>query len=88
MPSIEKRGEAYRLVVEAGYDAKGKRIKRYKTIRVDQKLTPKKLKEYLQKELLAFQSEVESGTYIAPTRMTFETFAFNEWLPKYAEKKI
>lgn len=42
MPSIEKRGEAYRLVVEAGYDAKGKRIKRYKTIRVDQKLTPKK----------------------------------------------
>jgi integrase len=88
MPSIEKRGEAYRLVVEAGYDAKGKRIKRYKTIRIDQKLTPKKLKEHLQKELLAFQSEVESGTYIAPTRMTFETFAVNEWLPKYAEKKF
>lgn len=88
MPSIEQRGDAFRLVVEAGYDAKGKRLKRYKTVRVEQKMTPKKMKEYLQKELLAFQSEIESGTYIAPSRITFQAFATMEWLPKYAEKRF
>lgn len=88
MPSIEKRGEGYRLVVEAGYDSKGKRLKRYKTIRINQKMTPKKLKDHLQKELLSFQGEIENGTYIAPSRLTFEIFAVNEWSPKYAEKRF
>ncbi|MCY7522488.1 site-specific integrase, partial [Paenibacillus larvae] len=48
MASIEKRGiNSWRLIVEAGYDSKGKRIKRTKTVRVeDQALlrTTKKLR--------------------------------------------
>jgi integrase len=85
--SIEKRGEnTYRLVVEVGYDASGKRMKRYKAIKIEEKLTPKKLKEYLNEELLKFKIEVESGEYISPEKMTFSAFV-DVWLSKYAMKE-
>lgn len=87
MASIQKRGEkSYLLVVEAGYDAKGKRIKRTRTIKVDEKLTPKKLKEYLELELAKFKMEVEAGEYAKPEKMSFEAFAIKEWQVKYAER--
>lgn len=36
MASIEKRGSnSFRLVVETGYDANGKRLRKYKTIRIE-----------------------------------------------------
>lgn len=63
MASIQKRGDtSYLLVVEVGRDAKGKRIKRTKTVRVDEKLlkTPKKLNNHLELELAKFQLEVEA----------------------------
>jgi len=90
MANIVKRGKnSWRLVVELGYDANGKRIRRTKTIRVtDETLlrTTKRLRDYLQRELAKFQAEVESGEYIAPEKMTFEEFIENHWRPKYAEK--
>lgn len=64
-----------------------KRIKRYKTIKVKGKFTPKKLKEYLEEELLKFKIEVESGEYIAPEKMTFEAFV-EEWRKRYAEDEL
>ncbi|QHZ52204.1 tyrosine-type recombinase/integrase [Paenibacillus larvae] len=90
MASIEKRGtNSWRLVVEVGYDSKGKRIKRTKTVRVeDQALlkTTKKLRDYLETELHKFKIEVEAGEYIAPQKMTLDQFIQNEWIPKYASK--
>ncbi|MEV2910827.1 site-specific integrase [Paenibacillus larvae] len=91
MASIEKRGtNSWRLVVEAGYDSKGKRIKRTKTVRVgDQALlkTTKKLREYLDTELHKFKIEVESGAYISPEKMLFAAFV-EEWREKYATKHL
>lgn len=91
MASIEKRGKnSWRLVVEAGYDANGKRIRRTKTIRVEDPAllkTTRKLREYLEEELLKFKIEVEAGEYIAPQKMTFSDFV-EEWRTKYAEKKL
>lgn len=88
MASIQKRGEnSYLLVVEAGYDANGKRIKRTKTIRVEDKLTPKKLNEYLEMELAKFKMEVEAGEYIAPEKMTFAAFV-EEWREKHARREL
>ncbi|MEV2909662.1 site-specific integrase [Paenibacillus larvae] len=90
MASIEKRGaNSWRLVVEVGYDSKGKRVKRTKTVRVeDQALlrTTKKLREYLETELHKFKIEVEAGEYIAPQKMTLDQFVQDEWIPKYASK--
>lgn len=91
MASIEKRGtNSWRLVVEAGYDAQGKRIKRYKTIRVEDKAllrTTKKLQDYLEMELAKFKLQIETGEYQKPEKMAFEAFVHNEWLPKFAQRK-
>lgn len=88
MASIQKRGEnSFLLVVEAGYDAQGKRIKKTRTIKVTEKFTPKKLKEHLELELAKFKMEVEAGEYIAPEKMTFQTFV-EEWRTKYAIKEM
>jgi len=91
MASIEKRGKnSWRLVVEAGYDTNGKRIKRTKTIRIEDPAllkTTRKLREYLEEELLKFKLEVEAGEYIAPQKMTLSAFV-EEWEKKYAVKHL
>ncbi|UDF15771.1 site-specific integrase [Bacillus pumilus] len=87
MASIEKRGSnSFRLVVEIGYDANGKRLRKYKTIRIeDHKLlkTKRKLQEYLSDQLYQFKMEVNSGEYIEPEKLTFESFIY-----KWKEKKL
>lgn len=91
MAYIEHRGHAsYRLVVDAGYGPDGKRIRRTKTIKIEDEAllrTTRKLKNYLNEELTKFKIEVESGEYIAPEKMTFASFV-NEWREKYAEKSL
>jgi integrase len=90
MASIQKRGHnSFMLVVEAGYTPKGKRIKRTRTIKVDETLlkTTKRLRDYLNSELVKFKTEVEAGEYIAPEKMTLENFV-NEWEKKYASKEL
>ncbi|NBD27011.1 site-specific integrase [Paenibacillus glycinis] len=81
MASIEKRSKnSYRLIVEAGYDSAGKRIKRSKTIKASG------IRE-AEKKLAMFQVEVEAGEYIAPEKMTFSTFV-QEWNQKYGIKHL
>ncbi|UOQ95146.1 site-specific integrase [Halobacillus shinanisalinarum] len=91
MTSYQRRGDnSFLLVVEAGYDAKGKRKKRTRTIRIDDKAllkTKRKLENYLQKELVSFQMEVESSEYIAPEKRSFHEFA-RDWKEKYANKTL
>ncbi|MFI8711992.1 tyrosine-type recombinase/integrase [Brevibacillus brevis] len=91
MASIEKRGvNSWRLVVEVGYDAQGKRIKRSKTIKVEDEAllrTTKKLRDFLNDELHKFKVEVEAGEYIAPEKMTFGAFV-EEWRQKHGEKHL
>lgn len=77
--SIQKRGKnSYRLVVELGYDAKGKRIRKTKTVRC------KGITE-AREELAKFVVQVKSGEYIKTERIPFGDFVKNEWLPKFAE---
>jgi integrase len=81
MASIEKRGpNSYRLIVEIGYDANGKRIKKSKTVKVS-------TKREAEKELARFQVEVESGQYIIPEKMSFAVFT-EKWEEKYAKKQL
>lgn len=87
MAYIEKRGEySWRLNVIIGYDQHGRKIRRQKTIRVeDKKLlrAPKRLQEYLELELAKFKMEVEAGEYITPEKTLFSDFV-EEWRQKYA----
>ena len=88
--SFQKRGDhSYLLVVETGYDAKGGRKKKTKTVKVTEELakTKKKLKDHLNKELTKFQMEVEAGEYIAPGKLLFKDF-LNDWQNKYAKNNL
>jgi len=91
MASIQKREEnSFLLVVEVGYGANGKRLRRTKTIHVnDPSLLKKKkkLNDYLNDELTKFKIEVEAGEYIAPEKMVLSEFV-KEWEKKYAEETL
>ncbi|MCM3079576.1 site-specific integrase [Brevibacillus invocatus] len=81
MASVQKRGEnSWLLVVEAGYDSNGKRIKKTKTVKGMGK-------REAEKELAKFVTEVEAGQYIAPEKMTFTAFV-GEWREKYAKSEL
>jgi len=91
MPSIEKRGDnSWRLVVEDGYDAQGKRVQRRKTVKIDDEAllkTKRKLQDYLQLELTKFRQQVESGQYIKPEHTTFADF-IPTWKANYADQHL
>lgn len=84
MANIVQRGEnSYQFTVSLGKDARGKYPRVTKTHIVENKFTPKQLKEYLDSEYLKFKNEVLSGNYIQPQKMIFSDFA-EEWEKKYA----
>ena len=88
MASYQKRGgNSFLLIVEAGYNDKGRRIRRTKTIRVDESLlkTKRKLENHLNQELVKFEMEVQAGEYIAPEKRTLTDFV-EDWKQKYAEQ--
>ncbi len=91
MASIQRRGDkSFLLTVIIGYDSKGRRLRRTKTIKVEDKAllkTKKRLNDYLNEELLKFKIEVEAGEYIAPDKMLFENFV-QEWREKHGEKNL
>lgn len=88
MASIQRRGEnSFLLVVELGYDGSGKRLRRTKTIRVeDEKLlrTKKRLQDHLDHELHKFKIKVESGEFIAPSKTLYSDF-IKLWDDKFAQ---
>ncbi|UVI28194.1 tyrosine-type recombinase/integrase [Paenibacillus spongiae] len=90
MATKEKRGKnSWRLTVEAGTDANGERIRRRKTITVDDPSilrSARRLEDYLDLELAKFRIEVEAGEYIAPEKMQFVRFV-ELWLDKHAKKE-
>lgn len=91
MPSIEKRGNnSWRLIVDNGYDAKGKRIQERKTVKIEDETllrSKRKLDDYLSMQLMVFRQEVESGQYIKPERTTFADFVV-EWKKNYADQHL
>lgn len=91
MAHIEKRSRnTWRLIVDTGVDQDGKRLRERKKITIDDEAllkTTKKLKAYLDQELIKFKMEVESGHYISPDKMTFTSFA-ESWKDKHVMKNL
>lgn len=91
MASIEKRGDrSWRLVVSGGFDASGKRIKYTRTIRIDDEdilRSKRRLREYLEAELVRFRAEIEAQTWRRPERVFFKDFV-REWEEKYAREHL
>jgi len=88
MASIEKRGDnVWRLTVECGYDATGKRIRYRKTVRIDDETllkSKRRLQDYLNAESAKFRQEVETGLYVKPEHITFSEFV-GLWKKNYAD---
>lgn len=91
MGYIEKRGErSWRLCVDVGMDATGKRDTRRKTVRIDDPAllrTTKRLADYLEMELAKFQMDVQAGTYVAPGKLHFSEFV-DTWLARHVDVEL
>lgn len=91
MAHYQQRSEnSFLLVVDLGRDGRGKRIRKTKTIRIeDEKLlrTKRRLEEHIKKKLYKFQIEVEAGEYINTKNLKFSDFV-HDWYKKHAYKNL
>ncbi len=84
MANIRQRGtNTWEFTVSLGKGPNNKYIRKTKTIEVTEKMTPKKLHEYLEFEYSKFKQELETGSYITPGKITFADF-IDTWREKYA----
>ena len=77
----------YRLTVCQGYDSKGKKLRKRKTIKLDETLTAKQAEKELNRQMVMFENEVLNGVYLDSEKITFEAFT-ERWLEDYAEKHL
>jgi integrase len=87
MASIEKRGKSsYRIVVSAGYDSSGKKIRASKKVKLEPGLSPAKTKKELKRQAALFEEKVRKGTYL-DGKITLKDFS-EVWLRDHAEKQL
>lgn len=88
MATIRKRNHnTYQFVVSLGVGSDGKNMRKYKTYKVTEEMTPKQLQRHLEYEAHKFEQKVLSNMYIAPTQLTLNEF-FVEWKTKWLEKSV
>ena len=86
MGYIEKRGSSYRLHVSCGYDSKGKKKYKRKTINLSH-LTPHKQDIEARRLLALFENEVLKGSVLDGDKITFEEF-ITLWINDHARIKL
>src|SRR5690625_1124849 len=91
MAHYQKRGKnSFLLVVDLGRDGRGKRIRKTKTIRIEDEAllrTTRRLEEYLKGKLYKFQAEIEAGEYIDTKNLKFKDFV-DDWIDRHAERNL
>ena len=86
MPTIQKRGDTYRIRVSAGYDAAGKQIMRSTTWRPAPGMTQKQIDKELERQAVLFEDRVKSGQYM-DSSVRFQDFA-ERWFTDYGKKHL
>ena len=88
MASIEKRSDnTYRITVSCGYDSLGKKLRKSKTVTIPENMTEKQREKELNKQAVLFEKQVEDGTYLDGSKVTFAQFT-EKWIKEYAEKQL
>ncbi len=88
MASIRQRGKnSYQIIVSNGYDSKGTKLTKTKTVTREEGYTDKQWDKELRKLALEFEREVEKGTYLDGSKLTFAELS-EKWLHDYAEKNL
>lgn len=86
MAQIIKRGNTYTIRVSAGFDSKGKRIKKNLSWSPDPGMTPKQIEKELSQQTAMFEKKVTSGSVI-DSKIRFSDFA-DKWMKEHAEKQL
>lgn len=86
MPTIEYRGDSYRITVSCGYDINGKQLKRKMTWKPSPGMTKKQIDKELERQKVLFEERVRSGQYVSGD-IKFVDFA-ERWFNDYAEKQL
>ena len=86
MPTIQKRGDTYRIRVSAGYDSAGKQIMKSTTWKPAPGMTQKQIEKELDRQAVLFEERVRSGT-AADSSMKLATFA-DLWTVSYTHLRI
>lgn len=85
MANIEKRGNAYRIVVSGGFDVNGKRIKHTMNYKPSEDLSPTKLKKDLDRVALEFEEKCNLG-YVMDSNIKLIDF-IEIWFKNYVGNK-
>lgn len=86
MPTIQKRGDTYRITVSAGYDAKGRQIRKSTTWKPAPGMTPKQAQKELDRQAVLFEEKVKSGRCM-DGNIRFQDFA-ERWFEDYAKEHL
>ena len=88
MASIRKMGaNSWQITVSNGYDINKKKLTKQKTVTREEGFTDKQWEKELEKLATEFEREVERGTILDGSKLTFALFV-DRWLKDYAEKQL
>ena len=87
LASIEKRGDAYRIVTSCGYGTDGKKIRKSMTWMPDPGMTTRQIEKELQRRAVLFEEQVQTGQYLDADKLTFADFT-QKWLSEYADRQL
>jgi len=77
--SIVKRGNSWTIIYDIGRDANGKRLQKWQAI--------KGTKKDAERELNKVLHDINSGSYIEPSKMAFSTY-LDRWIKDYAKSNV
>lgn len=86
MPTIQKRGDTYRITVSNGYDAKGKQIRKSMTWDPAPGMTKKQIEKELDRQAVLFEEKVKIGQYM-DGNVRFQDFA-ERWFDDYGKEHL
>lgn len=88
MAYYERRSKnTYKLITCQGYDVKGKKIRKSKSVKLSDSLTEKQREKELNRLLTLFEEEVQNGNYLDGNKITFADFT-KTWLDNYGKIKL
>lgn len=86
MPTIQKRGDTYRIRVSAGYDSSGKQIMKSTTWKPAPGMTQKQIQKELDRQAVLFEERVKTGQYM-DGNIKLDDFV-KQWFSDYADKNM
>lgn len=86
MPTIQKRGDTYRIRVSAGYDSSGKQLMKSMTWKPAPGMTQKQIEKELDRQAVLFEERVKTGQYM-DGNVKLDDFV-EQWFKDYADKNL